>query len=205
MSRTSAPKRTQHRGDAGRPAEPVLAMIGPQERHRRFLADPLGESPDVSVEDQVANDHDARVAEPLEPSNQVVPHAPGTPLPRKRAIHHERWVAPTGFAVAAICTHGWVATHRRWPPSSCRNMCSCNQIRQGAGFWNGLDRTIDDRFDWFSSCDPPAYRAWRGGQAGIARARDGRRNNGDAVTSKACPGFASEVRKPQSQFTRSDL
>jgi hypothetical protein len=77
----------QHRGDAGCAAQAMLSAIGPQEGYGRFLTDPLGETPDVTVQDQVANDQDPRISEPLEASNQIVLHAPGTPLPRKRAIH----------------------------------------------------------------------------------------------------------------------
>ncbi len=73
----------------------MLALIGPQERDGGFLADSLGKPPDVTVEDQVADDHNARMAEPLEPPDQVMPHAPGTPLPRKRRSFLIRWVAPT--------------------------------------------------------------------------------------------------------------
>ena len=82
------PEGAQHRGDARRAAEPVLAVVGPQERDRRFLADPLGVAPDVAVEDQVADDQDAGVAERLDASDQVVRHARVLPDLGKRAILH---------------------------------------------------------------------------------------------------------------------
>ena len=41
----------------------MLALVGPQKGHRRFLADPLGVSPDISVENQVANDQNARISD----------------------------------------------------------------------------------------------------------------------------------------------
>ena len=62
IRRTSAPSAREHRGDARRAAEPVLAVVGPEQGDRRLLADPLGVAPDVAVEDQVADDEDAGVS-----------------------------------------------------------------------------------------------------------------------------------------------
>jgi hypothetical protein len=53
----------------------VLAVIGSQERDGSFLADPFGVPPDVAVQDQIANHHDARTAQFFNPPNQIVRHA----------------------------------------------------------------------------------------------------------------------------------
>ena len=58
------------------PPRPADARAGrPQERNRRFLADPFGETPDVPVQHQVADDHDPRAAQPLQPPYQIRRHA----------------------------------------------------------------------------------------------------------------------------------
>ncbi len=65
----------QHRRHARRPAQPVLPLIGSQQRHRRFLADPFGIAPDVAVQDQITDDHDPRLAQVLHATDQVMSHA----------------------------------------------------------------------------------------------------------------------------------
>ncbi len=69
------PECPEHRRHAGRATEPVLTAVSPQERYGGLLADPLGVPPDVTVEDQVANDEDAGMPERLDAADQVVGHA----------------------------------------------------------------------------------------------------------------------------------
>jgi hypothetical protein len=68
-------ERSEHRGHARRPAEPMLAMVGSQERDRGFLADALGIAPDIAVEDQVSDHQDAGVSQRLYATDQVEGHA----------------------------------------------------------------------------------------------------------------------------------
>jgi hypothetical protein len=68
------PESTHHGCDIGRATVPVLAVIGSQEGHGSFLADPFGVPPDVAIQDQVANHHDARTAQFLDPPNQIMRH-----------------------------------------------------------------------------------------------------------------------------------
>ena len=73
-------QRPQHGRHARRAAEPMLALVGAQERNRSFLADPFGIAPDVAVENQVAHDHDTRTAQAFHAPNQVMRHRRGSPL-----------------------------------------------------------------------------------------------------------------------------
>ncbi len=67
-------ERAQHRGDAAGPAQSLLALVGVQQNHRRFLADALGVAPDVAVEHQVADHQHARLAQVLHQFDQVARH-----------------------------------------------------------------------------------------------------------------------------------
>jgi hypothetical protein len=67
-------KGAEHCGHAGRAAESVLAMVGPEQGDGGFLADPFGVAPDVAVEDQVADDQNPRLSEFLNAADQIVSH-----------------------------------------------------------------------------------------------------------------------------------
>jgi hypothetical protein len=67
-------ERPQHGRHAARAAEPLLAPVGPQQDHRRLLADALGVAPDVAVEHQVAEHQHARLAEVLHQVDQFLGH-----------------------------------------------------------------------------------------------------------------------------------
>ncbi len=81
--RTQCP---QHGCDAGSAAQAMLALIGPQERHGGFLADSIGKAPDVTVEDQVADDHDARDGRAPRAAGSSHASCPGYSLTAETAI-----------------------------------------------------------------------------------------------------------------------
>src|SRR5262249_3797844 len=64
----------EHCSNAARAAEAFFPLIGTEQYHGRFLADPLSVSPDVAVEHDVADDQDTRAAETLHEFNQFGGH-----------------------------------------------------------------------------------------------------------------------------------
>ncbi len=73
------PEGREHRRHARRPAEAVLAGVGPEQGDGRLLADPLGVAPDVAVQDQVADDQQPGTAQRFDATDQIKGHARGPP------------------------------------------------------------------------------------------------------------------------------
>ena len=69
------PERPQHGRHTRSPTQPVLTLVGSQERNGSLLADPFGVPPDVAIQDQVTHDHHARAPQLLHAPNQIVRHA----------------------------------------------------------------------------------------------------------------------------------
>ena len=64
----------EHSSYAGRVTEPVFVPVDPEYRHRRLLADPLGEAKGVAVQHDVADDQDSRATKLVQMVGQIIRH-----------------------------------------------------------------------------------------------------------------------------------
>ena len=60
------PERGHHRGDAARPAQPMLLLADPQDGNRGLGADPLDVAKQVAIEHHVAHQQDPRAHTPTQ-------------------------------------------------------------------------------------------------------------------------------------------